>query len=121
SVLTGLKGVVKFGKVSLDVLNVLTGSLITDSGTTPNQKSVWALKSADAGKFFKLDCQAARADPVLGDVHYIFYKCKVETLPLGLAEEDFHIFTFGFMSMPVLGTGLGWLDVAINETAVAPA
>src|SRR5438309_2468589 len=42
SVLTGLKGTVKFAKVSLDVLNVLTGSLITDSGTTPNMKAVWA-------------------------------------------------------------------------------
>lgn len=121
AVLTGLKGELKFGKLSLDVLNVLTGSTVTDTGVTPNQLSKYSLLSADKPSYFKIDAQAVDADPIAGDVHYVLWKCKCAALPLGLAEENYQAFSFSFVAMPVLGTGLNWMDISLNETAIAPA
>lgn len=110
---------VEHAKVSLDALAVMMGLTVTDSGTTPNQIATAALAGNNSPNYFKLEAASATADPVAGDLHYVFYKCKISSLPsLGLAEEDYATVSFDCICVPRLADNK-WMDIVLNETAVA--
>ena len=110
-------------KLSLDVLKNLMSSTVTDSGTTPAQKSVWKMTNTSKHLPFKLEAvtPVSGGDLIGGDVHFVLYKCIMASFPgLGLAEEDYKTPEIEARAVPLISNG-EWIDVVINETAVAIA
>ncbi|MEE1738827.1 phage tail protein [Streptomyces sp. BE147] len=108
-------------KLSLDVLKALLTSTVTDSGTTPAQKSKWSLKQGSKPLPYKLvgKTPTSGGDQVGGDVHFTLFKCIMSSFPgLGLAEEDYRTVENEARAVPLISTG-EWVDVEINETAIA--
>jgi hypothetical protein len=108
-------------KLSLDVLVALMSSTVTDSGTTPSQKSLWKMKQGAKPLPFKLEGKTPTSggDLVGGDVHFRLLKCVMSSFPgLGLAEEDYRTIENEARCVPLISTG-DWIDVEINETATA--
>ncbi|MFE0329073.1 phage tail protein [Streptomyces sp. NPDC058960] len=113
---------VTHAKVSLDVLAAIVGGTVTDSGTTPAQKTAWDL-TKDTATFppFKLEgvTPANGVDLIGGDYHTVLHKLTLSSFPdLGFAEEDFRIASFTADADPLLSNGK-WISAVINETAVA--
>ncbi|MFE1264405.1 phage tail protein [Streptomyces albogriseolus] len=107
-------------KLSLDVLVALIDSEVTDSGTTPAQKSKWSLKRGAKPLPYKLvgKTPTGGGDLVGGDVHFSLMKCVMSSFPgLGLAEEDYRTVENEARCVPLISTG-EWIDIDINETAV---
>lgn len=120
----GISAVVDYAKQNADLLNILLGGAVTDSGSTPNQISTFRLLGGIAAtpslpQWFKLEAQAVDVDYVAGDCHILIYKCKLDSFPdLGTNEEDYQLFKFGVKGAPRAADGF-WMDVVYNETAVA--
>ncbi|MFI8865344.1 phage tail protein [Streptomyces sp. NPDC053707] len=107
-------------KLGLDVLKALMSSTITDSGTTPAQKTKWSLKKGAKPLPYKIvgKTPTSGGDIIGGDVHFTLFKCIMSSFPgLGLAEEDYRTVENEANAMPLISTG-EWVDVEINETAV---
>ncbi|MEU6496447.1 phage tail protein [Streptomyces sp. NPDC046984] len=107
-------------KLSLDVLKALLDSTVTDSGTTPSQKSKWSLKQGAKPLPYKIEGKTPTSggDIVGGDVHFRLLKCVMSSFPgLGLAEEDYRTVDNEARAVPLISTG-DWIEVEINETAV---
>ncbi|MGW6598503.1 phage tail protein [Streptomyces sp. NPDC055036] len=108
-------------KLSLDVLKALVSSTVTDSGTTPSQKSKWSMKQGAKPLPYKIEGKTPTSggDLVGGDVHFRLFKCVMSSFPgLGLAEEDYRTVENEARAVPLISTG-EWIDVEINETAAA--
>ncbi len=111
-------------KMSLDVLAAIVGGTVTDSGTTPAQKTTWDL-TADTATLppFKLEgvTPPNGIDIVGGDVHVVLHKLTLSAFPdLGFAEEDYRIASFTADADPLQSNGK-WISTVINETAAAIA
>ncbi len=120
STLTDVSVKVDFAKTSTDILAALLGGAVVDSGTTPNQKSVWSLTGASAPKYVKIEgaTPVNGVDFTGGDAHFVVYKAIPSDFPaLGLAEEDYSLPSLNFGCLPQLATGNKWIDVVWNETA----
>lgn len=114
---------VEHAKVSLDVLNILLGGTVTDTGTTPNQASTFSVNNTSIPQYFKIEGKTPSngSDFVGGDVHFVLHKCIVSSFPdLGFAEEDYRTVSFEAIALPRLADGRQ-LDAVFNETAVAIA
>lgn len=123
SVLSDVQVAVSHAKLSFDVLAAIIGGTVTDSGTTPAQKSTWALTAATATlPPFKIEgvTPPNGVDIIGGDLHWVLYKCSLTAFPeLGFAEEDFRLASFTAAADPLLATGNKWIDAVLNETALA--
>lgn len=112
----------EFAKTSLDLLAAFFQNTVVDSGTTPNQKSIWGLIGTSSLGYVGLTAQAVGADTITGDVTFMLHKMMLSSFPeLGLEEEDYKTSSVEFAAMPLLATGNKWLTVTLNETAVAAA
>ncbi|WP_069743035.1 phage tail protein [Streptomyces sp. EN23] len=115
---------VTHAKMSLDVLAAIVGGTVTDSGTTPAQTTSWGLTGANATlPPFKLEgvTPPNGVDIIGGDVHVVLHKLTLSAFPeLGFAEEDYRIASFTADADPLLSNDK-WIDIVINETAVAIA
>jgi hypothetical protein len=123
AILTGIKVEFEYAKLSLDILGVVLGPTVTDSGTTPNQISTLALTGANSAfAYFEFEAQAVGADTIGGDASMILYKCILDSFPdgLGMAEEDYATYKMSAQAMPRL-SDQKWIDVVLHETAVALA
>lgn len=117
-----IKLTIKHSKLNFDVVSILTGSTVADSGTTPNQQTKNTYATADTPGFWKLDAECVAVDGTGGDYHVIIGKAKIGgSRAFGLAEEDFEKFQFEAVAVPPLGTGSVWYQEVLNETAAAPA
>ncbi|MGW2210117.1 phage tail protein [Streptomyces sp. NPDC001781] len=115
---------VSHAKVSLDVLAAIVGGTVTDSGTTPAQKTSWDLMADNATlPPFKLEgvTPPNGVDIIGGDMHVVLHKLTCSAFPdLGFAEEDFRIASFTADADPLL-SNKKWISVVLNETAAAIA
>lgn len=121
--LSNVTATVSHAKMSLDALAVMIGSSVTDSGTTPNAVATMTLLGGSTFSYFKLEGKTPTGggDVPGGDVHWVLYKCILNTFPaLGLAEEDYRTASFGVNCVPRIADSK-ILDGLINETAVAIA
>lgn len=122
--ISNIQVAVTHAKVSLDVLAAIVGGAVTDSGTTPAQKSVWDLSANNANlPPFKLEgvTPPNGVDIVGGDLHWILHNLTLSAFPdLGFANEDFRVISFTADASPLLSTGK-WISAVLNETAVAIA
>lgn len=110
---------VEFGQQSLDVLKTLFGATVTDTGSTPNQKSTFSLTGSNVPVYVKVEAQTNLCDFVTGDGHVILYKCMLTAFPEGgFVEEDFVVPKFSLSSVPCTSNG-AWYDIVFDETAVA--
>jgi len=124
SVLKVLKGKVMYAKFNFDVWTALLTTTATDSGTTPNQKTIMTLAQTDTPVFGKLEAQSKQVDYVGGDMHYLCYKCMPGNFMAGFAEENYREQSFDFISVPLIGTIAGgpaaaWFSAVVNETSVS--
>lgn len=121
SAIGSIKVSVEFAKLSLDILAAFFGNLVTDSGTTPNQKSTWNLLGTSNLAYIGMTAQAVGADVVTGDVQFALPKLMLTSFPeLGLEEEDYKTSKVEFAAVPRLADGK-WLTAVLNETAAAVA
>jgi hypothetical protein len=119
SKLSGLSLTFEGAKLALDLLAATVGGIVTDSGTTPNQKSEWALLGSDAMNYFKFEAQTKGVDTIGGDGHMVLHKCILTSFPaLGYAEEDYQTFSVEAAAMPLLSNNK-LINVPLNETAAA--
>jgi hypothetical protein len=124
SIIKDLTGKVNYGKFNFDVWVQLTSMTATDSGSTPNQKTVMTMAATDSPAYAKVEAQSKHVDYVAGDLHYIVYKLIPMNLLAGFADENYKIQEFGFTSIPLIGTIGGgpaqaWWSAVTNETAIA--
>ncbi|GGQ48812.1 phage tail protein [Streptomyces asoensis] len=122
--ISNIQVAVSHAKMSLDVLAAIIGGTVTDSGTTPAQKTSWDLTDTTATlPPFKLEgvTPPNGIDIIGGDVHVVLHKLTLSAFPdLGFAEEDYRIASFTADADPLLSNGK-WISTVINETAVAIA
>jgi hypothetical protein len=124
SVLKDITGKLMYAKFNFDVWTALTSMSSTDSGSTPNQKTIMTLAQADTPVFGKVEAQSKQVDYVGGDMHVICYKCMPGNFLGGFAEENYREQEFSFTSVPLIGTISGgpaqaWFSALVNETSVA--
>lgn len=111
----------EFAKASLDLLAAFFSNTVVDSGATPAMKSVWSLLGSSTLGYVGVTAQAVGADNIGGDVQFEVHKMMLSSFPeLGLEEEDYKTQSVEFTAMPLISTGK-WLNVTVNETAVAVA
>lgn len=123
SILSDLAIHVEHAKVHLDVLSILLGSTVTDSGTTPNQKAVLDLLGTDRFPYWKIEGKtpADGVDLIGGDGHLFVWKAQLSSFPdLGFAEEDYRIVSFDASCSPRVADNK-WIQALLNETAGALA
>lgn len=124
SAITNIQVAITHAKLSLDVLVAILGGTVTESGTTPAQKSVWGLTGSNATMPpFKLEgvTPPNGVDIVGGDMHVVMHKLSLSAFPdLGFAEEDYRIASFTADADPLLSNNK-WIDIVLNETAAAIA
>lgn len=125
STLGQITGSVSHAKISLDVLGVILGPTVTDSGTTPSQTAVLALvggATPSTPGYFRLEAVTPSngSDLVGGDVFISLKKCIVTGVSdLGFAEEDYAIASFDFAAIPTLATGNKIFEISLRETTAA--
>lgn len=122
SAITNVQVQVTHAKLSLDILAAILGGTVTDTGTTPAQKSVWDLTAATATlPPFKLEgvTPPNGVDIVGGDLHWVLHKLTLSAFPdLGFANEDYRVVSFTAAADPLLANGK-WISAVLNETAAA--
>jgi len=122
--ITNIQVSVSHAKLSMDVLAAIVGGAVTDSGTTPTQKTQWDLSADDANlPPFKLEgvTPPNGVDIVGGDHHVVLHKLTLSAFPdMGFAEEDYRIVSFTADADPLQSNGL-WISTVLNETAAAIA
>jgi hypothetical protein len=121
SYIDGVTAAAEHARLSLDVLAAMFGGAVTDSGVTPAQKAVWSLTAASVPLYFKIEgvTPPGGTDLLGGDSHVVLYKCIASKFPeLGMTGDDYRIPKFEVSSVPLASTGK-WMDVVLNETAIA--
>ena len=103
------------GKIPLDVLGILLGGSVSQSGTTPNQKAVYSLGSEHPA-WFRLEGQAVYAEDGLGDVHVVLYKCKCTGGAAFSLGNEFAVLKASGQAIRTASDGK-LLEVVFNETA----
>src|SRR5438105_4195893 len=83
SLLTQVSVAVSHAKISLDVLAVILGGTVADSGTTPNQVAAYDLLGASRFSNFKIEARtpAGGADIPAGDIHFVLHKLILADFP----------------------------------------
>lgn len=121
SSMSGISVEMEFAKLSLDILSAIFSATTVDSGTTPNQKSIWTMLGTTGFNYVGMTCQAVGADVLTGDVQFSVHKMIPSSFPeMGLEEEDYKTSSLEFEAIPLLATGK-WMGVTLNETAGAVA
>jgi hypothetical protein len=120
TVLQTLQFDVDLAKVSLDVMSIMMGGTITDTGTTPSQLSTWNLLTQPSFNYFKLEARCFTTDLINGDLHITCSKMKAADAPIpGFVEEDYFYPKIKCKAVPpVSGSLSNWVTIALNETAL---
>jgi hypothetical protein len=116
-------GKLKWAKISADMLAILWGGTVADSGVTPNQVTNFTMTGGQLPVYFKLEVQCKTTDffTVPGDVHFVLYKCKIVTGPeMMMTDADYGIQELTFKAVQPRSTD-PWARIVFNETAAAVA
>jgi|GEM_PF-5071874 len=104
-----------FNKIPMNVLSVVMGGTIADSGTTPSQQVSYTFAPRGTTlPLFKLAGQMTKVDDGLGDAHVTLTNCRVKpgTYEIGAKYGDYVSITLDvwIQDQPV---------IEFNETAIA--
>jgi hypothetical protein len=116
-------GKMEWAKINFDVLTLLWGATIGDTGVTPNQVSKLSLIGGQLPVYFKLEAQCKTTDFATqpGDVHFTLFKCKIVTGPDEImTDADYGLQTITFKAVQPRSTD-PWALITFNETAAAVA
>lgn len=126
AVFKDISGDLKFAKFNFDALDaIIDPAAVSDTGTTPNQKTTFTLSQADTPQPFKIEAQSKQVDYVGGDMHFVYFKCIATSIDaFGFDEENYNAQGFSYTAFPLIGTITGgpanaWAQAVANETAVA--
>lgn len=118
SVLEALEFDVDIAKTNFDVISLMLGGTVTDSGSTPSQQTVWSLLTQPSFNYFRLEARCFTIDSPLGDLHITCNKVKAADAPIpGFMEEDYFYPKLKCKAVPPIGSS-AWLTIAMNETAL---
>ena len=94
-----------YGKLAGDVMQVIFGHTVTDTGTTPNQTATFRLKSPASLPYFKIEFKIDDVDEGIGNLVVKLYKCKVTggTI-LGTSSDNFGQPSFDADAIAINGT-----------------
>lgn len=87
------------GGISLDIWKILSGGLITTTGTTPNVVKKFTKKNTDARPYFQVEGRAISDNG--GDFSMVVYRCKAD----GDLEHEFSNGSFALTSASGKGYG----------------
>lgn len=117
STLSSISVSVNHARMSLEVLQILLGATLANSGTTPNQIADLKLNGDSKLNYFELTGRTTGVDTIGGDGLLILAKLVISGFPdVGFAEEDYRTVSFAAMAMPRLSDG-EWFDIKLRETA----
>lgn len=118
SILVGCKATFDHAKVSMDALPIFIGGTAADTGTTPSQVTTFTRVRGDTLPYFKLEgaTPTAGVDTSTGDLHLVLNKLKVSKYDLGLAEEDYQLFSGEAVGVFPISSG-ELFRLVMNETA----
>ena len=108
------------GGLSFEAVKAMVGGTITESGTTPNMKKVFAKKATDARPFFKVEGQMISDSG--GDVHCVLDRCRATGGFSGeFADGQFFLTTGSGVALPsLISARVDTLyEITQNETATA--
>ncbi len=121
TILTAITISFQHAKVSLDVLGCMMGATVVDSGVTPAMKAKLPILGNQTFSYWKIEAQTTGVDTGIGDGHIVVPKCILSDMPdLGFAEEDYRILSGKANAIPRTSDN-SWIDIEMNETAVAIA
>lgn len=113
---------IEAARLNLDILAVLMGGAVADSGTTPAQVTSWNLLGSSAGSYFKLEYRVLGVElPGAaggGDLHVTFWKCKITGTALPVQMEEFAPLSFDVAAIARLADSK-MVTLTENETALA--
>jgi len=66
-----------YGKLAMDVLEIVIGGTVTSSGTTPNEVQTLRFAGSLSLPSFKVAFQITDTDEGIGDLTVVAYKCQV--------------------------------------------
>lgn len=118
-----ITGKLKWAKIHLDVLALLWGGTVADSGSTPNQVAGFTLTGGQLPVYFRLEAQCKTTDFATqpGDVHFVLYKCKIVTGPeMMMTDADYGLQEMTFKAVQPRSTD-PTARITFNETAVVPS
>ncbi len=120
SVLNNISVTFEYAKLSEDVLAVVMGGAVADTGTTPAQKATWSVLGTDTlFPTFKFEAQVVSVDSPTGDLHIVLYKCKLSDFPeIGTSLDDYQTFSAAATASPRISDSK-WMDLVLAETAYA--
>jgi hypothetical protein len=98
------------GGLPLDILPLIAGGTIVESGVTPATVKTYRKKTSDERPYFKVEGQAISDSG--GDMHGIFYRARVTGAVEGSFEDG------SFWLTKAKGAGLGSLEAADLEDAL---
>lgn len=122
SILVGINGTFNHAKMNLDALPILLGGTVVDSGLAPNQIARYRRIGSEVFSDFKFEGRTppSGVNLVGGDAHLVVFKAKITGYELGLAEENYQVFSGTFAGSFRVSDDALW-DLILNETATAIA
>lgn len=120
-VLTGLTLTIENTVLAPDVLALLEGGTVVDSGTTPNQKWTYTYDKNSKPKYVQFEAQCTETSYAGGDVHLVVYKASLNNkVPFGFSDDEFQTFSYELGAV-ARNADDKYFDIVANETAVAVA
>lgn len=111
-----------YAKLSLDVLNVLSGGTTTDTGVTPSQTSKFSISKSSTPGYFKLEARLLGVEVPGpsggGSVNFSLSKAKAVDFKPTTAKEDYGMQVLNIAGVYPVGTA-NLMDITFNETAAA--
>lgn len=101
-----------YGKISLDVLEVILGGTTTDNAST---SATWSLEGDNSLPYFKAAFKIEDVDTGLGDLHVVLYKCQLTGGTLISGQTD----QFGQPTMEIEAIPLTSTDELVDVTLYA--
>jgi hypothetical protein len=83
-----INATLRFGKVSLDVLEAVLGGLVSDTGSAPNQESTWTVSAPGSLPYFKLGVRIVDVAEGIGSVLLVLYKCQLTSSNIFSVQSD---------------------------------
>jgi hypothetical protein len=115
TILTSITVSLSYAKLSLDVLAIMLGSTVVDAGAAGAETAELTVLGDDEPGYWELQAITTGTDKVGGAGKLIFPKCIVSGMPdIGLAEEDYRIFSSSAACMPRLSDNAWFKAQAMN-------
>lgn len=120
-ILTGLTLTFTNTLLPFDVLAIIQGGTVTDSGSGTSEVATYDFSRTSTPKYVKFEAQCTDAGTGLGDFHLVVWKAKLTNfVELGMTDDDFQTYSWELGAVARAADDKYYSLVA-NETAAAIA